>query len=102
MPMLSQQNPFFPQLAMLLTVQHVSDVLNVTLFRRLNPSSRQILGKFRDPSSDVKTIFMSSVGDAAIDLPDASVIVQALAQLNQRNLTFGPFLHKFGDVLRGF
>ena len=78
MPMLRQQNPLRLQLQMVLNIQHVSGVFYFTVFRRLNPSSHQILGKFRDPSSDVKTIFMSSVGDAAIDLPDASVIVQVL------------------------
>ena len=44
----------------------------------------EVLRKFRDHSSDVKTVFMSSVGDAAIDLPDASVIIQISSNFGSR------------------
>ncbi|KAJ1470425.1 P-loop containing nucleoside triphosphate hydrolase protein [Baffinella frigidus] len=56
----------------------------------------EILGKFRDPSSDVKTIFMSSVGDAAIDLPDASVIVQISSNFGSRQKE----AQRLGRILR--
>ena len=46
----------------------------------------EVLAKFRDPGSDVKTLFMSSVGDAAIDLPDASVIIQISSNFGSRQV----------------
>ena len=56
----------------------------------------ELLGKFRDASSQVKTIFMSSVGDAAIDLPDASVIIQISSNFGSRQKE----AQRLGRVLR--
>jgi len=56
----------------------------------------ELLSKFRDASSDVKTIFMSSVGDAAIDLPDASVIIQISSNFGSRQKE----AQRLGRVLR--
>ena len=56
----------------------------------------ELLGKFRDNSSQVKTIFMSSVGDAAIDLPDASVIIQISSNFGSRQKE----AQRLGRVLR--
>ena len=47
-------------------------------------------------SSQVKTIFMSSVGDAAIDLPDASVIIQISSNFGSRQKE----AQRLGRVLR--
>jgi len=56
----------------------------------------ELLAKFRDASSKVKTIFMSSVGDAAIDLPDASVIIQISSNFGSRQKE----AQRLGRVLR--
>lgn len=55
-----------------------------------------MLSKFRDPNSEVKTLFMSSVGDAAIDLPDASVIIQISSNFGSRQKE----AQRLGRILR--
>lgn len=56
----------------------------------------EVLLKFRTPNSDVKTLFMSSVGDAAIDLPDASVIIQISSNFGSRQKE----AQRLGRILR--
>eukprot|EP00286_Rhodomonas_abbreviata_P030056 CAMPEP_0181300168 /NCGR_PEP_ID=MMETSP1101-20121128/6744_1 /TAXON_ID=46948 /ORGANISM="Rhodomonas abbreviata, Strain Caron Lab Isolate" /LENGTH=507 /DNA_ID=CAMNT_0023405383 /DNA_START=9 /DNA_END=1528 /DNA_ORIENTATION=+ len=56
----------------------------------------EVLSKFRDPNSEVKTLFMSSVGDAAIDLPDASVIIQISSNFGSRQKE----AQRLGRILR--
>ncbi|EKX43955.1 ERCC3/XPB/SSL2/Rad25 nucleotide excision repair [Guillardia theta CCMP2712] len=56
----------------------------------------EVLSKFRDASSEVKTLFMSSVGDAAIDLPDASVIIQISSNFGSRQKE----AQRLGRILR--
>jgi superfamily II DNA or RNA helicase len=36
----------------------------------------EVLGAFKRPSSDVNAIVLSAVGDVALDMPEANVIIQ--------------------------
>lgn len=43
-----------------------------------------IFRKFKDPTSKVKCIFISKIGDKAIDLPDANVLIQICSHFGAR------------------
>lgn len=65
-------------------------------FVKADSNRTELFARFKDPHSDLRVLVLSRVGDTAIDIPEASVIVELTSQGASRRQT----AQRLGRILR--